>query len=357
MPRSSHAPLSPAATRRLRSVPPEGSPPDAPVPLAFFTLPGGAAPQVTTDVRRVDSDRARPWQVTVSARVSSRQLAMPPRFDVNWIRASRPARKRPRGRLPSVVVEGFRPPWVGFKPDPRRVARSIEPIVLYRGRRFEPISIQGKDDRRVYQDTNYPWVCICRVTSGGKVGSGVLIGPRHVLTASHVIDWSAGWAVVEVHRFDATFVSGSCCSRLSAFTKIGKVETSTVDEDYAVLTTVDRLGDRFGWMGARTYDSSWDDEPWWRTIGYPQDMSNGMRPVYERDFHLDEDEFDYGEGRAMTCGADLMKGHSGGPIFGFWPAGPYVVAVVSAAGDDDNNYCAGGSWLPKLVGEARAVDP
>lgn len=353
MPRSFHAPLSPAAVRRMRFIPPAGSPPD--VPLAFFTLSGTATPHVTTDVRRVETDRSRSWQVTVSG--SPRQLATPPRFDVNWIRATRRDRRRPRARLPEIVVEGFRPPWTGFRPDPRRVKRALEPVVFYRGKRFTPISIQGKDDRRVYQDTSYPWVCICRVTSGGKVGSGVLIGPRHVLTASHVIDWSAGWAVVEVHRFDAGFVGGSCCSRLSAFTKIGKVETSTVDEDYAVLTTFDRLGDQFGYMGARTYDSSWDDEPLWRTLGYPQDLSNGMRPVYERDFHLDEDELDLGEGRAMTCGADLMKGHSGGPIFGFWPAGPYVVAVVSAQGDDDNNYCAGGSWLPKLVNQARAVDP
>ena len=53
-----------------------------------------------------------------------------------------------------------------------------------------------------------------------------------------------------------------------------------------------------------------------------------------------------------------MKGHSGGPIFAFWPDGmPYVVAVVSAEGDDDNNYCAGGSWLGKLIQEAREIDP
>jgi hypothetical protein len=40
-----------------------------------------------------------------------------------------------------------------------------------------------------------------------------------------------------------------------------------------------------------------------------------------------------------------------------WDDGPYVVAVVSAEGDDDNNYCAGGSWLPELVQQARTNDP
>jgi V8-like Glu-specific endopeptidase len=94
-----------------------------------------------------------------------------------------------------------------------------------------------------------------RVTSQGEGGSGVLIGPRHVLTASHIINWAAGWAIVEVHRFDSTFVAGSCCTRLTAFTKIPDVKVSTMDEDYAVLTLADRLGDRFGWLGNMTYDS------------------------------------------------------------------------------------------------------
>jgi hypothetical protein len=137
-------------------------------------------------------------------------------------------------------------------------------------------------------------------------------------------------------------VSTSCCG--------GWVDTSNVDGDYAVLTLFDRLEDQFGWMGSREYDSSWDDEPWWRTIGYPGDISGGMRPVFERDFPLDEDEFDFGPARAMKCGADLMKGHSGGPIFAFSPDGiPYVLAVVSADTSSGKNYCAGGSWLPKLI--------
>jgi hypothetical protein len=178
--------------------------------------------------------------------------------------------------------------------------------------------------------------------------------PRVDCEPCHRLECRLG--VVEVFRFDATFSAGSRCSRLSAFTKIDDVEGSTVDEDYAVLTLFDRLGDQFGFMGSRTYDSSWDEETWRRTIGYPGDLG-GMRPSYERDFDLDEEPLDYGPARAMTSGADLMKGHSGGPIFAFWPDGiPYVVAVVSAE-SDDNNYCAGGSWLGKLIQEARSIDP
>lgn len=35
-----------------------------------------------------------------------------------------------------------------------------------------------------------------------------------------------------------------------------------------VLVTDQRVGDRFGWLGVRTYDSGWDDESYWTNIGY-----------------------------------------------------------------------------------------
>ena len=61
----------------------------------------------------------------------------------------------------------------------------------------------------------------------------------------------------------------------------------------------------------------------------------------------------------MTSGAVFEHGHSGSPIFAFGKKDdqPYVVAVCSAGGDDGNNYCAGGSWLTKLVRESRQLDP
>jgi hypothetical protein len=183
---------------------------------------------------------------------------------------------------------------MAFDPEPRLIGRVVDRALIHRGKLLTPLSRQGDyDNRREYRDTSYPWGC------------------------------------------------------------------STMDEDYAVLTLADRLGDQFGWMGNMTYDSDYDDKPIFRTIGYADDIAGGKRPVYERDFHLDEDEFGYGEARAMTCGADFEKGQSGSPVFAFGTQDdqPYVVAVASAEGDDGNNYCAGGSWLTKLVREARQLDP
>ncbi len=64
---------------------------------------------------------------------------------------------------------------------------------------------------------------------------------------------------------------------------------------------------------------------------------------------------------ALTTSADVMKGQSGGPMFGFWTDGPYVVAVVSAVGQiylsGEENWCAGGSYLTRLARHARDSDP
>ncbi|MFE3442338.1 hypothetical protein ACFXNW_04850 [Nocardia sp. NPDC059180] len=82
-----------------------------------------------------------------------------------------------------------------------------------------------------------------------------------------------------------------------AFTKLTSDPTySTIDEDYAVLVTDQRLGDRFGTLGVRTYNSSWDDENVWWNIGYAGDIPAGATatfPYFQRDKKMDEDEWDY----------------------------------------------------------------
>ena len=114
-------------------------------------------------------------------------------------------------------------------------------------------------------------------------------------------------------------------------------------------------------MGVRTYDSDWDGDDSWQSIGYADDVAASIYLVYQRDQNLDEDEWDYGSARAMTTSADVMPGQSGSPIFGFWAEGPYVVAVVAATGSvyasGTENWCSGGNLLTRLVNEARANDP
>jgi V8-like Glu-specific endopeptidase len=255
--------------------------------------------------------------------------------------------------VPNDPLVPFRPKWIASVERPKRVSLPGQPKkkLWHYGAELDPLFIWQPDDRRIYNDTRYPWGCVCRIVTAA------------VLTASHVVDWNAnGAGTVEVHRAGPAISATSVITKVWYFTKISppNVGWSEVDEDYAVLITADRIGDRFGWLGVRTYDSSWDDEPYWRNIGYPTDIGR-LFPVYQRDKELDEDEFDYGSGRSMTTSADTWPGQSGSPLFAFWEDGPYVVAVVSAQGtyflSGDENWCSGGSDMTRLVSQARSDDP
>jgi Trypsin len=73
-----------------------------------------------------------------------------------------------------------------------QLRRLPEPYTIRFGDlRYQPTTIFNPDGRRAYYDESYPWRCLVRITTPrGWSGSGVLIGPRHVLTASHCVDWT-----------------------------------------------------------------------------------------------------------------------------------------------------------------------
>lgn len=263
----------------------------------------------------------------------------------------------------------YRPDWVASSLRPQAAPRLSPPRVEMRGVPLQPMVIWPPvDDRKTYNDPTYPWGCVCHIQGRQGAGSGVIVGPRHVLTASHVVDWDGPAERIEVLRAGGSAQATARTIRRVYFTKIvGDPGATTIDEDYAVLVTDQRIGDRFGWLGVRTYDSDWDDEPYWTNIGYAGDVAGGSLPFFQRNKSMDEDEWDYGGGRAMTTSADLMPRQSGSPMFGFWTEGnppqanPYVVAVAAAVGNivlsGTENWCSGGNDLTRLVNQARANNP
>ena len=262
------------------------------------------------------------------------------------------------GKVSDEPTKPLLPKWIDQRYKPKRVVDHGRPKekLEHRGRKVDPLVIFGSDDRRAYDDTSYPWGCVCKVIVGVGYGSGVIVGPRHVLTASHTINWAVSGGVtgsVEVNRAGPAVSAISRITQVCAFTRVrpgDDVSFSELDEDYAVVITADRIGDRFGWLGTRTYNSSWDDEPYWINIGYSADRASSIFPLRQSGKELDEHAADYGSGRLMDTTADVNRGQSGGPMFAFWRDGPYAVAVVSAQNiAARENYCSGGSDLPRLV--------
>lgn len=259
----------------------------------------------------------------------------------------------------AVVVAPFCPDGLPFAATPAVTPAQPAARLWLGEREAVPMSIINNDDRQRYDDWRYPWGLVCRVNAIDGVGSGVLVGPRHVLTASHCVDWDDLRLTVNVHMHGTTPRATAAVERAGCFTKVVEGHGfDQVDEDYAVLVLDQRLGDKFGWMGVRTYESRWDERELWESFGYPVDHAGagGTVPTWQPSVYLDEDAADYGWGRAMSTNADLYKGQSGSPMFSFWDDGPYAVAVLVAEVGDDN-YCAGGVGLTALVNAVRALQP
>lgn len=317
---------------------------------------GSVPPEVTTRLVR-GSGLEHPWRVEVAVERGRLRRARPPVPEVIQIDRrvlAADAITAVAGSVPDIDDR--------FSARPRRRELPEPYQIRFGDLRYAPTTLFKPDGRRPYYDETYPWRCLVRITTPrGWSGSGVLIGPRHVLTASHCVDWTPGWLTVDVMYSNSSSLQSAAGIYVYAESKVGSgtIPDDESDEDYAVVVLDQPLGSRFGWLGSRTYNSGWDDETSaWHSIGYPQDWSgNGEIAAWQTDFFLNELGADFGSARLIRSETfDNWKGQSGSPVFGFWSDGPYAVGVVSGE-DSDYNYISGGSLLPSLVNRARAERP
>jgi V8-like Glu-specific endopeptidase len=264
-------------------------------------------------------------------------------------------RRRARAAQGKSAIVPFRPKWAAQSSVPIRGPKVSRARVLHKGKELSPLFVFPPDRRFVYADHDYPWRCVGRIVSSGKIGSGVLIGPRHVLTASHVMNWSNLSATFTANLFDNTNQGSTFATAVWHYDKISDVNTGNVEEDYVVLVLATALGNQLGWLGSRVYDDDWDDEPFWSSIGYASDMGGMDRPVFQDKVILEEE--DGGDMKAMTTTTgDFVPMQSGSAVFGWWSPGPYAIGVVSAEGLG-KNWVGGGESMVDLVKTARNEDP
>jgi V8-like Glu-specific endopeptidase len=276
--------------------------------------------------------------------------------------------------------EGFRPKHLDFKPIPPKLPKALEqPNRIRRldlrpkGQMGLPSNVFSPDDRYTFSDTSFPWSTCGRVDTAAGWGSGVMIGPRHMMTASHVVNWgpgnTAGWLKFTPLLFDGDEPFGHAwATRIYWWLQANGGDGINADEcafDYVVCVLDRRMGDTTGWMGSRSYSTSWNGGNYWGHIGYPSDLSSGQRPAFIG-YQAMNSTFTRTVGGRDSFGIrhqiDVIPGQSGGPYFGFWSGEPWprIVSSQSAhqwGGPTGPNTCGGGDPLPELINHARAVEP
>ena len=271
------------------------------------------------------------------------------------------ARERDEAELERILT-GFIPEHLAFNSMPiQRVKpfRRIRPD--YERDRKVATTVFPPDNRMVFQDTHYPWSTVGLVETNRGSGSGVVIGPRHLLTVSHIIDWTApsGFAADWV-RFTPSYFDGDAPFGEAYGAHIywylqedgdGFISGDEGLYDYVVVVLDQRIGELTGWMGARGYDDDWDNLDVWSHMGYPGDLNSGQRPVFQGGFRLDGSD---DAAQELLHTGDVCPGQSGGPMFGWWEGdvGPRAVAVQSWQ-STANNGASGGMDLRDLVALAR----
>jgi V8-like Glu-specific endopeptidase len=192
-----------------------------------------------------------------------------------------------------------------------------------------------------------------------------MIGPRHLLTVSHVIDWSAprGFAADRVRFTPSCFDGGAPCGEAYGAHIYwyvqedgdGFISRAEGDYDYVVVVLDRRLGEATGWMGARGHDAAWDNLDVRSHMGYPADLNSGQRPTWQGSFRVDGSD---AAAQSILHQADVFPGS---------PAGRCSASgqVTSARGrspcnrgkTSSNNGASGSMDMRDLVALARTEFP
>ncbi|RWM22538.1 MAG: trypsin-like peptidase domain-containing protein [Mesorhizobium sp.] len=272
-------------------------------------------------------------------------------------------------------LPGYKPDWFPNVFHPRHSTAAIRPVIKsLKGNTIIPEVPFPPENRSNFFPSGYPWHCVGRLfiwnnassPNPSSSGTAVLVGPRLILTASHMLPWgAASWKTLFVPGyFDGNPVVGAGAASWCSDYRGYQFEPDDQAFDMAILRLYDPLGGNIGWMGAKTYSSDWQDQPFWKLVGYPGDaaLSGGQRPTIEQGIRVLDDDSD-GDFLEIEHRADTSDGNSGGPLFAFWKDGPYVIATHggyeyhSFPDYENHNVAAGGKGMVNLINWGRANWP
>lgn len=260
------------------------------------------------------------------------------------------------------VTESFRPAWSGIQYLPK-ILPHRSPFRDIKKRKTnwlteDPVMKFLNYDPNEALTQSYPWCCIGKVDSGSDFGlsgggTGVLVGPNLLLTASHVHQWhQPGWWMRFRPGFrENEFRAESYVSQVRGYLP----ETGPTGYDYVICQLYNPLGKMLGWMGSQNFgneDDYYDNR--WITVGYPTIFFNGQRPKVHFDVEIvDIDNDDPGLELETSYGVAIGGGFSGGPLWNYVDNEPRVIGIRSGYENDGwdpvRNVYSGGHALVELV--------
>jgi V8-like Glu-specific endopeptidase len=215
--------------------------------------------------------------------------------------------------------------------------------------------VNGPDDRELQTSTDYPWISMGRLAlTDGRWCSANLIGPRHISVARHCVIPGVGYTFSPLYLDGDRFATG----QVTTIINLAGTISSNCDyrDDWAIMVLNQRLGERYGYLGAKTFDSSVANRPIFWNFGYPQDKG-GNRPFVQDLISIRNYE-GCANGGPLQCEADAAGGQSGGPV---WlppdaNGARYQYGVLVAGGPGITVLSHGPSWV-NAIGKARQDYP
>jgi V8-like Glu-specific endopeptidase len=293
---------------------------------------------------------------------------LPPRVEIEKFVAEHDIRQRQQ-EFPE--FDGYLPDHLPLRLLPERLPRELAvprriasgPVQLERRDEIHrATTIFPPDQRYIFNDTSFPWCTVGRVDTPGGSASGTMVGPRHLLTCSHTIQWNsdgtAGWVKFTPSYFDGSAPFGIAWG-IRVYWENVKVRGPSIDRnegqhDYVCVVLDRRIGDLTGWMGSRSWSDDWDGEPYWSHIGYPGDLAGAQRPSFQSSIALDGSFWDREVHTRIFHQGDVWPGQSGGPFFAWWSGESWPRLVADQSGQNsDENSASGGAHMVDCIIRAR----
>jgi V8-like Glu-specific endopeptidase len=315
------------------------------------------------------SDRARGYQLQLSlSNMALGPHVLPPPIEIREFEHHRDIREAQRD-FPE--FEGHLPDHLPLRILPRHLSAELKVARRYqsekempdpRERAHQATTIFAPDQRYTFNDTAFPWCTVGKIETPGGSASGAMVGPRHVLTCSHAIQWNAngtaGWVKFTPSYFDGSAPFGVAWGTM-VYWEGQKVYGPTISRsegqhDYVCVVLNTRIGELTGWMGSRGWSDDWDGEPYWSHIGYPGDLAGGQRPSFQSGISLDGSFWDREVHTRIFHRGDVWPGQSGGPFFAWWAGESWPRVVADQSGQDsDENSASGGAHMVDCIIRAR----